>query len=190
MSAKRHGMSHTPLHNIWCGMNNRCNPNHVHSNGYGKRGISVCNEWSVFENFRDWALANGYAEGLTIERKDVNGSYCPENCEWITLAEQARNRRTTKWVEYCGRKMSLAEAAEIAKLPYKQVHFRIKHGWSIEKALSEPLMDNSESLRKKCKEAGMNYRTVYNRVYSLGWSVEKALSTPSKGKGANQVSYK
>ena len=80
MSRKRHGMSHTPIHDIWCGMNNRCNPNHIHSNRYGKRGISVCEEWAVFENFRDWAFANGYKDGLTIERKDVNGNYCPENC--------------------------------------------------------------------------------------------------------------
>lgn len=189
MSGKRHGMSHTPIHDIWCGINNRCNPNHAHSERYGKRGITVCAEWAVFENFRDWAFANGYKEGLTIERKDVNENYCPENCTWIPLAEQARNRRTTRWVEYCGRKMSLAEAAEIARLPYKQVHFRIKHGWSVEKALSEPLKGNSSSLRSRCEKAGINYNTVYNRVHSLGWSVEKAITTPSKGKGANQHSY-
>ena len=86
--------------------------------------------------------------------------------------------------------MSLAEAAEIAGLPYKQVHYRIKHGWSVEKALSEPLKVNSNSLRSKCEKVGINYNTVYNRVYSLGWSVEKAITTPSKGKGANQESYK
>lgn len=183
MSIKRHGMSHTPLHDIWCGMNDRCNPNHVHAERYGKRGISVCTEWAIFENFQNWALENGYRDGLTIERIDVDGNYSPENCKWIPLSEQARNRRTTRWVVYQGKKMSLAEASEIAKLPYKQVHFRIKCGWSVEKALSEPVKDNSNSLRRKCKEMGMNYNTVYNRVYSLGWSVEKALSTPIKRKG-------
>ena len=85
--------------------------------------------------------------------------------------------------------MSLAEAAEIAGLPYKQVHFRIKHGWSVEKALSEPLKVNSSSLRSRCEKAGINYNTVYNRVHSLRWSVEKAIATPTKGKGANQHSY-
>lgn len=182
MSGRRHGMSHTPIHNIWCGINNRCNPNHAHSNGYGKRGISVCAEWSVFENFRDWAFANGYKEGLTIERKDVNGNYSPENCKWVSLSEQARNRRTTRWVVHQGRTMSLAEAAEIAGLPYKQVHFRIKHGWSVEKALSEPLMDNSNSLQSRCKKAGINYHTVITRIHTLGWSEEKALSTPIRKK--------
>lgn len=185
----RHGMSHTHLHNIWCGMNNRCNPEHSSSKGYGKRGITICEEWSVFENFRDWAFQNGYEDGLTIERKDVNGNYCPENCTWIPLGKQARNRRTTRWVEYQGRTMSLAEAAEIAGLPYKQVHYRLKKGWSLERALSEPLACNDNSLHRRCVEMGLNYHTVYNRVYSLGWGEEKALSVPTLGCGANQTSY-
>ena len=96
----RHGESHTPLHDTWCGMNNRCR----HHPRYAGRGIEICKEWAVYENFRDWALKNGYEEGLTIERVDVNGNYCPENCKWISFAKQARNRATTKWVEYEGRK--------------------------------------------------------------------------------------
>lgn len=134
-----HGESHTRLHNIWCGMNNRCNPNHVSSKGYGKRGIKICDEWKDYTKFAKWARENGFDDDLTIERIDVNGDYCPENCTWIPLAKQARNRRTTRWVEYKGRKMSLAEAAEIADLPYYQVHLRIKSGWSLEKALSTPI---------------------------------------------------
>ena len=87
-----HHESHTPLHNIWCGMNNRCNPKHIHSDRYGKRGISVCEEWSDYTKFAEWARSNGYKEGLTIERLDVNGDYCPENCTWIEFGKQARNR--------------------------------------------------------------------------------------------------
>lgn len=184
-----HGMSHTPLHNIWCGMNNRCNPNHKSAKGYGKRGITICKEWASFENFRDWALQNGYEEGLTIERKDVNGNYCPENCTWITLAKQARNRRTTRWVEYQGRTMSLAEAAEFAGLPYKQVHFRLKKGWSLERALSEPVHHYEDSLKRKCDKVGIDYHTVYGRIHTGGWTEEEALNTPTIGIGANQTSY-
>jgi len=137
---KRHGESHTPLHNIWCGMNNRCNPKHKNSEEYGKRGIIVCDEWKSYEMFAKWAKENGYEPGLTIERIDVNGNYCPENCTWIPLSKQARNRRTTAWVTYNGRQMSLAEASEIAGLPYKQVWFRIHvSGWTFEKAISTPL---------------------------------------------------
>ena len=177
---KTHGMSRTRLHNIWCGINNRCNPNHKNTEGYGKRGITICDEWAEFENFREWAITNGYRDGLTIERIDVNGNYCPENCKWIELEKQARNRRTTKWVVYNGREMSLAEASEIAGLPYKAVHYRIKKlGWSVEKALSEPMKDSSLSLKRRCDELGLNYHSVYNRIYN-GWSEEEAFSTPFK----------
>ncbi len=184
--SKRHLESHTPLHDIWCGINNRCR----HHPRYAGRGIGICAEWSIYENFRDWALANGYEPGLTIERVNVNGNYCPENCAWIPLKKQARNRTTTKWVEYDGREMSLAEAAELAGLPYKEVHLRIKSGWSVYDALHTPLLTDPNNLHKRCIERGLNYHTIYNRVYSLGWSEERALNTPILGKGANQVSYK
>lgn len=137
---KTHGESHTKLHDIWCGINNRCDPKHVHSIRYGKRGIKICEEWQSYEVFAKWARSNGYAENLTIERIDVNGNYCPENCTWIPLEKQARNRRTTHWVEYEGEKMSLAEACERAGLPYKQVFWRMRRaGWTFEKAISTPM---------------------------------------------------
>ena len=122
---KTHGESHTPLHNIWCGMNNRCDPDHKHADRYGKRGIHVCEKWQDYEAFAKWAYENGYKEGLTIERIDVNGNYEPGNCTWIEFDKQARNRRTTHWVVYNGRRMSLAEACEIAGMPYKQVFWRM-----------------------------------------------------------------
>lgn len=184
--SKRHLESHTPLHDIWCGINKRCR----HHPRYAGRGISACDEWSLYENFRDWALANGYKPGLTIERIDVNGNYCPENCKWIPLAEQARNRTTTRWVDYDGRKMSLAEAAELAGLPYKEVHLRIKSGWSEYDALHTPIQSPKSELRKICDERGLNYHTVYSRVHMYGWTVEDAVSTPTLGKGANQTSYR
>ena len=136
----RHNESHTPLHNIWCGMNKRCNPNKKSCKNYGDRGIKVCEEWSEYEAFANWARENGYREGLSIERIDVNGDYCPDNCTWIPMEKQARNRRTTHWVEYRGERMSLAEACERANLPYKQVFERIvKRKWPVDLALSVPM---------------------------------------------------
>lgn len=143
-ATKTHGDSHKPLHDIWCGIRKRCK-NHPR---YSGRGISVCDEWSAYENFKAWALENGYEDGLTIDRIDVNGNYCPENCRWVPLAEQARNRTTTFWVDYEGRRMSLAEAAELAGLPYKQVHLRIKKGWSVYDALHAPLGTRRSNLQK------------------------------------------
>lgn len=177
MSKYSHGESHTRLHDIWCGMNKRCNPNHINTRNYGKNGITVCEEWKDYTRFAEWARENGYEDGLSIERKDVMGDYSPENCTWIPMSKQARNRTTTHWVEFQGRKMSLAEAAEIAGLPYKQVHLRIKKGWSVEDALTTPLKEQSD-LYKECVERGANYHAIYSRVVVRGWDKERAFSEP------------
>lgn len=86
--------------------------------------------------------------------------------------------------------MSLSEAAEIAGLPYKQVHHRIKHlGWPVEDALSVPMKTGKSMLHAKCDVLGLNYHTVYSRIRA-GWSEADALGVPTLGIGANQTSYK
>ena len=94
-----HGMSKTRLYNIWQSMLQRvgvykCADEKVKRN-YQDRGITVCDEWLVFENFRDWALSHGYKEGLQIDRIDNDKGYCPENCRWLTPKENTNNRRNT-----------------------------------------------------------------------------------------------
>lgn len=79
------------LNRIWLNMRSRCtNPKMTCYNRYGGRGISVCSEWDSFQAFHDWAMSHGYADDLTIERKDTDGNYCPDNCEWITRLENSK----------------------------------------------------------------------------------------------------
>lgn len=85
------------LYEIWTGINKRCNnQNSVAYKHYGGRGIKICLSWRKYINFRKWALISGYKNNLTIERKNTNGNYCPSNCCWIALGEQARNTRLVK----------------------------------------------------------------------------------------------
>lgn len=80
------------LYNIWRGIHSRCyNKDNISYKHYGKRGITVCEEWHDPVKFLDWALANGYTKDLTIERENVNRIYLPGNCGWIPLSEQMQN---------------------------------------------------------------------------------------------------
>ena len=137
---KKHGEVNTRLYMIWGRMIERCSSDGERYKRYHGRGIKVCEEWKQYKVFSKWARLNGYKDNLSIERINNNGDYCPENCKWIEQPLQARNRSTTFWVEYDGRKMSLAEACELANMPYKTVFARIREmGWSFEDAISIPI---------------------------------------------------
>lgn len=92
----KHGLTDSRLYNIWCGMKNRTSENadDRHKRDYYDRGIRMCDEWREdFASFYSWAMKNGYAENLQIDRIDNDGDYMPANCRWVTPAENNRNRR-------------------------------------------------------------------------------------------------
>lgn len=94
----KHGGTGTRLYNIHSMMKNRCsNPSDRHWTWYGAKGVTVCDGWKEFEPFREWALANGYADNLVIDRKDSSKGYSPDNCQWITQSENAKKSNEVRW---------------------------------------------------------------------------------------------
>lgn len=138
---KTHGESKTKLYQHWVCMMRRCyDPKHTNYQNYGARGIKVCEEWHTYENFRDWTLKTRQDESLTCERKDNNGDYCPENCIWIPLKEQANNRRSSVIITYNGKTQNLMQWCKELNLHYSTIHSRMyKYGWSFERAIEEPV---------------------------------------------------
>lgn len=121
---RTHNMSKSRLYGIWHGMKARCsNPKNQRYSCYGGRGIEVCSEWeSNFEVFKDWALKNGYQDGLSIDRIDVDGNYEPSNCRWITLSEQSDNKRDSRRIEYKGKMYTSKELSRMFGIPYSTIY--------------------------------------------------------------------
>ena len=137
---RTHGKTETTLYSKYEGMKRRCyNPKDERFKHYGERGITVCQEWlDNFMNFYNWAIQNGYKKNLSIDRIDVNGNYCPDNCRWVNHKTQACNRRTNLKLTYNNQTLCIKEWAEKYNIKYTTLLHRIKRNWSIERALNTP----------------------------------------------------
>ena len=147
----KHGKSNTRLFCIWRSMLTRCTNLHSKSfKYYGGKGVKICEEWQKnFENFYNWAMNNGYAENLTIDRIDNNGNYEPSNCHWITMKEQQRNKSNSRVITAFGESYSLSQWAQKTGLSKTTLKSRLdKLGWSAEKALTT---DRRKYLKKVTK---------------------------------------
>lgn len=135
------GMVKSRLYRIWSGLKSRCTSNtNREYYMYGGRGITVCDEWmNSFTSFRDWAVENGYADNLSIDRIDNNGHYEPANCRWATPSEQQNNTRQNIYLTYKGETHTAAEWSRITGIPQYVLTDRHKYGWSDEKTLTYPL---------------------------------------------------
>lgn len=145
-SNRSHGMTSSATHRVWIGMMGRC---YVKTNSrysrYGGKGITVCKEWHDFTNFlRDMGER---PDGMSIDRIDNSKGYQPGNCRWATLVGQANNKTNNRMVEVNGESKTLAMWCAEKNMPYFSVVRRIKRGWSVERALNEPLD------KRKCANA-------------------------------------
>lgn len=123
-----HGMSHTRIYGLWLNMVRRChNPKCDKYAWYGARGISVCDRWR--NDFGAFLADMGERpDGMTLDRKDNNGNYEPENCRWATKEQQANNTRWNRFVDLRGERMTVAQAARALGVEYRKAHHLIYTG--------------------------------------------------------------
>lgn len=141
---EKHGLTNTRLYNVWQNIKRRCytktNPSYKY---YGGCGIKMCKEWhKSFCAFYEWAMENGYNEHAskgtcTIDRINFNGDYEPSNCRWISMKEQTINRRANRFIEYNGEIHCLVEWVRILGFNYSTLLYRLRRGWSVEKAFNK-----------------------------------------------------
>jgi hypothetical protein len=134
----RRGRHSSPTYESWCGIISRCgNEQRKDYHHYGGRGIKVCERWLTFDNFL--ADMGEKPTGMSIGRIDNNGNYEPSNCRWETHRQQMRNRRGNRIVTAFGKTGCLADFTEHFKVSYSAVLSRLRIGWSVERAFTEPL---------------------------------------------------
>ncbi|AVM69756.1 hypothetical protein C3V36_11205 [Lachnospiraceae bacterium oral taxon 500] len=150
------------LYSIWKGMRSRCtnSKNKAYKN-YGGRGITVCDEWLSYDNFYEWAMANGYDESLTIDRADNDENYEPSNCRWVPMECQLRNKRSTVRVgEKC-----LSEVARDMGVDVHCLQYRHSKGLP----LNAPVKDRTKrlcggrTLKEISDETGLRLCTLIYR---------------------------
>lgn len=142
---RTHGKSRTKIYQIWLAMRQRCyHLTNKQYKYYGGRGIKVCDKWKKFENF--FADMGERPEGLSLDRIDNNGNYCPENCRWATRKEQSRNTGRNIRITLNGKTKVLKDWAKDTGINYYTLRGRLRKGWSIHELFLEPQRKFSNQL--------------------------------------------
>lgn len=177
--AKTHGMSKTRFYRIWAGMRQRCqNPESPAYPYYGGRGIRVCDRWESFEAFHE-DMAHSYAKGLTLERLDNDGDYCPENCEWATRKDQASNRRNNHYVEFECETITVSEASRRVGIEESSMRQRLAEGRDImsppKRAKVYETLEGPMTIAEMANKVGVHPRTIRKRIYTYELPIERWL---------------
>lgn len=154
---------------------------------YGEKGVKVCDEWLNDRNkFYEWALNNGYQENLTIDRKNTDGNYEPDNCRWITHKEQQSNKSNNVFFEYNGEVKTASQWSQETGIGFKTLLKRLENGEDINKEhfIKVEIDGKIKTLKELSEESGISYWTLIDRFYA-GWNSENLLDEPSK----NEMKY-
>lgn len=192
-NATKHGLYGTRIYKTFHQMKQRCyNPNNPGYANYGGRGITICDEWlKDIELFAEWAYKNGWSENKTreeqtIDRIDVNGNYCPENCRLIPMKEQYFNRTDTHYITIDGVTKTIREWSEISGVSMTVINSRIeKFGWNEKEAVFTPARKMRErtgsitykgethSISEWSKITGISIQTISNRISSNKYTLDE-----------------
>ena len=141
MTRQKHKKTGNRIYNIYRGMKTRCyTSSDYHYQWYGAKGIKICDEWlNDFMSFYNWALNNGYKEGLTIDRINNKGNYEPSNCKWSNNLEQANNKRNNHYVYYNGNKVTISQLSKLINIDRGVLYDRINNlQWCLDRVVNTP----------------------------------------------------
>lgn len=180
----------------WYNMMQRCyNETQKYYARYGGRGIKVCDEWHIFENFKFWALNNGYKRELTLDRIDNNGNYDPDNCRFVDRVVQANNRKNNRIETYKGVTDTIANLCRMFDKEYKLVNGRIQKGFTIEEAMDLEVnslftpnnkhhlityKNQTKTLSEWSKILGMKKNNLFERLKAWNYDIDKCFNTPTR----------
>jgi hypothetical protein len=146
----KHGKSKTKIYGIWLAMRRRCERlNDPAYKDYGARGITVSEEWKLFENF--YQDMGEKPEGQSLERIDNNLGYSKQNCVWATRKQQSRNRNNVIKLVVEGQEKFLYQISDETGIPLKTLWYRKKLGWSDEEVAKTPLVTKRKGISQKQK---------------------------------------
>tara|TARA_A200000159_G_C7278917_1_gene320611 strand:+ start:78 stop:1040 length:963 start_codon:yes stop_codon:yes gene_type:complete len=173
-----HGMSAAKEYKYYHAMKGRCyNPKNIDYYNYGGRGIKVCKRWlDSFENFLE--DMGPCPKGYTLDRKDNDKDYSPENCRWASRKEQALNRRTTRTVTYHGVETTYVELCEKFNISLPALNYRLSTGMSLEEALNKPIQVRKHTIPVICldvKEGKYTIFKTYNEAVTFFNNKESSL---------------
>ena len=197
VASTHHGMNFTRIHGIWSNMKNRCNNiSSTEYKNYGGRGIIYDERWEEFENFYE-DMGKSYEEHVTefgekdttIDRINVDGNYCKDNCKWSSIDEQANNKTTSHYITVDGKTKTAMQWSKISKVPFRTILSRLKRNWSTKDAIftkakrltSYTYKDETHTVSEWARLYNMHRNTLDNRLTYKKWTIEKALTTPIKG---------
>lgn len=146
----KHGLRHTVIYDAWRHIRSRCyrKTDKAYKN-YGGRGITVCDEWiNDPVAFYNWAVANGWRKGLSLDRIDNNKGYSPDNCRWTTRKIQNNNKRCTPHITYNGETHTIKEWSEITGIKYHTLFVRINtRGWSLDRVFNQAVRGQGKTVK-------------------------------------------